>query len=490
MNSTSRPSVAVIGAGMGGLSAAIELASAGCEVTVYEAASVVGGKLHTQQIGDQHIDSGPTVFTMRWIFDALFEAAGRFLDDYVELTGAESLARHHWLDGSSLDLFTDLDRSCSAIEAFSSVRNADAYRRFVLDAGRVFDTLDHSFMRAPRPSPLRLASNVGWTRLGDLLATRPLRSLARELDQRFDDPRLVQLFARYATYCGSNPYLAPATLMLIAEAERRGVWYVRGGMMGLARGLRRLLEELGGELRLATAVEELAGLADGRIQLTDERGERQIVSAVIFNGDSQALAEGRLGRWATTATPHRKAADFSLSAVTLSLVGEAGGKPLAHHTVCFSDDYKGEFDTLWQRRQLPETPTLYLCAPASGTATRPIFVLANAPPDVFEDAALNDYQHRMLATLERHGILLQFAPDACIRRSPGDFAERFPASRGALYGRPTHGFAGSFTRPGAETGRPGLFTAGGSVHPGAGIPMATQSGRLAANAALAYLGAR
>ena len=275
--------------------------------------------------------------------------------------------------------------------------------------------------------------------------------------------------------------------MLIAEAERRGVWYVRGGMIQLARGLSRCFEELGGRLRLNCTVKELLPIKSGGFQVTDSTGETDRYSAVVFNGDSQALAESLLGSSASKATPIRNAQAFSLSAVTLSLVGRVQGQPLAHHTVCFSDDYRAEFDMLWNQRRLPETPTIYLCTPATQEAERPVFVLANAPPEVFSQQELWAYRERILATLERHNVQINFVEEHCVTRSPTDFAERFPASRGALYGRPTHGFAGSFTRPGAATRLPGLFLAGGSVHPGAGIPMATQSGRVAAEATLNYL---
>lgn len=488
-----QPQLAVIGGGMGGLSTAIEAAGRGVAVTLYERAATLGGKLREVTVGEHRIDSGPTVFTMRWIFDALFGAVDRRLEDYVALHQASTLARHRWQDGSQLDLFAELDRSCDAIAAFSDASNANAYRSFVASSGQIFDTLDHSFMRAMRPGPVQLARNVGLRNVGDLLATKPFRSLWAELNHRFSDPRLVQLFARYATYCGSNPFLAPATLMLIAEAERRGVWYVQGGMQRLAEGLERLLHELGADIQTRSGVDAIERQRDGSFVLTVQGQQSPRFDAVVFNGDSQALASGALGETVCRATPARKQSGFSLSAVTWSLTGAISGNELSHHTVLFGSDYRREFQQLWHEQALPDSPTIYICAPEltnSSVSERPLFLLANAPSRPLDEAELEGYTERVQQAIAGHGVTIDWGSATAVRTTPNRFAELFPGSRGALYGRPTHGFAGSFSRPGTTTSVPGLFLAGGSVHPGAGVPMATQSGRLAGQAAATYVNRR
>ena len=479
----------VIGAGMGGLAAAAELAAGGWHVTQFERNSAPGGKMREIRIADQGIDSGPTVFTMRWIFDDLFAACGgRQLEDYVTIHAADHLARHAWRDGSRLDLFSDTERSAKAIEAFSDRANADAYRSFVRDSGRIFDTLDTTFMRASRPGMFELNRRVGFHRAGDLLATKPFISLWKELGKRFSDPRLVQLYGRYATYCGSSPFAAPATLMLIAEAERRGVWYVDGGMQRFAEGLARLGAELGTDLRLGCGVASI--LTDGtRVTgVVDDNGGHVGADAVVYAGDSDALAEGRLGPAVAGAVAARRDRDRTLSAVTLSLVGTLSGWELGHHTVLFGDDYAEEFDAVFKRHTLPAQPTLYLCAqdrqadPGSAPSPERLFILMNAPSAPLDDATLALARPRIEAQLAAHGISVDAQEGAVVMTSPNDFGETFAGSHGSLYGRVTHGWRGSFQRQGAQSRIPGLYLAGGSVHPGAGIPMATQSGRLAAAA--------
>lgn len=491
------PHVVVVGAGMGGLAAALELASAGAAVTLLERHATPGGKMREVHVGGVGIDSGPTVFTMRWVFDELFAAAGGELGDYLELHPADLLARHAWLDGSRLDLYADVERSAAAIEAFAGGREAEAYRRFARHSRRVFETLDRPFMRVERPGVFGLVRTLGLRRLPDLLAINAFRSLWGELGRHFADPRLRQLFARYSTYCGSSPFRAPATLMLIAHAERAGVWKVRGGMQRLAEALADAAAAAGAALRYGCHVARVLTDERGRacgVELDD--GERVAADSVVFNGDAAALAGGLLGDEARRAVAARVAPPSSLSALTLSARARTRGFPLAYHTVFFGDDYPDEFDSIFARGSMTATPTIYVCAqdraaeaPAGDGAER-IFCLVNAAPGDMDDATVARRRDRVLATLERHGLSLEPVDGMLATTAPPDFDALFPATGGALYGQPTHGWRSSFVRPGSRSRLQGLYLAGGSVHPGPGVPMAALSGRLAAASVIADLGLR
>ncbi len=489
------PRVVVVGAGMGGLAAALELAAAGAEVTVLERHRAPGGKMREVRIGEAGIDSGPTVFTMRWVFEELFAAAGLEFGDHLDLQAADLLARHAWLDGSRLDLYADVERSAAAIEAFAGCREADAYRRFARHSGRVFETLDRPFMRAERPGVFGLVRGLGLRRLPDLLAINAFRSLWSELGRHFTDPRLRQLFGRYSTYCGSSPFRAPATLMLIAHAEQAGVWIVRGGMQRLAEALAAAAGAVGAELRYGCHVARVLTGADGRAAGVElDGGERIAADAVVFNGDAAALADGLLGAEARSAVPARAAPPASLSALTISLRARTDAFPLAYHTVFFGDDYPDEFRSIFSRQAMTATPTLYVCAQDRAPGGRPddggerIFCLANAAPGDMDEATVARYRDRVFATLERHGLALEPVEGAPVTTTPPDFGALFPATGGALYGQPTHGWRSSFVRPGSRSRLPGLYLAGGSVHPGPGVPMAALSGRLAAASVRVDLG--
>jgi 1-hydroxycarotenoid 3,4-desaturase len=210
------PHVTVIGAGAGGLAAAIDLARSGVAVTLLEAASTVGGKIRQLQVAGAGIDAGPTVLTMRWVFDALFDDAGFSLADHLTLHPIDLLARHAWNDTSRLDLFADADRSAEAIAAFAGSAEAAGYRSFCQRAQRVYDMLEAPFIRATRPTALSLAATTG---LSGIRGISPFSTLWKALGEHFRDPRLRQLFGRYATYSGSSPFRSPATLMLIAHVE-------------------------------------------------------------------------------------------------------------------------------------------------------------------------------------------------------------------------------------------------------------------------------
>ncbi len=254
--------VIVIGAGVGGLVAGLMLAAAGMQVTILERAGAPGGKLHEVTTGGVRLDAGPTVFTMRWVFDEIFAATGTNFADHVSLRPVATLARHAWDAPARLDLFADIERTADAIGRFAGAADARGYRTFCARAAGVYATLEHSFIRAASPTPLSLVQAAGLRGLGDLWRIAPFRTLWRALGEDFRDPRLRQLFGRYATYNGSSPFAAPATLMLIAHVERDGVWLIDGGMYRLAAALAAAAERHGAVLRLNAEVGRSSSSAD------------------------------------------------------------------------------------------------------------------------------------------------------------------------------------------------------------------------------------
>jgi 1-hydroxycarotenoid 3,4-desaturase len=488
--------VVVIGAGIGGLACAIDLAAQGLAVTVVERAGQVGGKMREVDVAGAKIDAGPTVFTMRWVFDALFAAAGADFGRAVTLTPLEILARHAWSAGEIFDLFGDLPRAVDAVAAFAGPDEGRRFRDFCAEARAIYCTLKEPFLESSRPSLLSLTARIGLGRPGSLFGIRPFETLWRALSQQFHDPRLRQLFGRYATYSGSSPFRCPATLMLIAHVERDGVWTIDGGMQRLADALEHLARSLGVTFRCETGVAEIIVTRGAAAAVRLACGERLDAAAIVLNADPAALADGLFGAAAAAAVDVVSPANRSLSAVTWAMVATAQGFPLLRHNVFFSSDYAAEFDDLFGRSRLPDRPTIYLCAQdrdgADGTVTTSqerLLLLVNAPavgdshPFDAEEIAL--CETRILASLKQCGLSLQTRPEATRITTPAEFHRLFPATGGALYGRASHGWTASFRRPAAQTRLPGLYLAGGSTHPGAGVPMAALSGRLAAQRLLA-----
>jgi 1-hydroxycarotenoid 3,4-desaturase len=483
--------IAVVGAGIGGLAAALDLAREGFEVLLFDRAAAPGGKLREVQVAGRRMDAGPTVFTMRRVFDELLSDAGESLDRHLTLIPAGLLARHAWPSGPTLDLHADIARSAESIGDFAGRRAADGFTRFTDQARRIYTTLDNAFMRASRPSPLDLVRRIGIAGLGDLWNVQPFSTLWRTLGDYFPDARLHQLFGRYATYCGSSPFLAPATLMLVAHVEQSGVWYLDGGMHRLAEVLAGLAEKRGATLRYGCDVTEIL-VRGGRVSGLEIDGRDRIeVDAIVCNADTNALAGGRFGPAVRGSVPATAPAARSLSAVTWNLLAPTGGFSLAHHSVFFSADYRAEFDDIFGRRRLPQAPTIYVCAQdrrdGAGVATgqpERLLCLVNAPPigdtHSFDTAEIDSCERRVFEMLERTGLRVERRPENTVVTTPSDFNRLFPSTGGALYGPASHGWKTSFSRPGSRSGLPGLYLAGGSTHPGPGVPMAATSGRLAA----------
>ena len=480
----------VIGAGVGGLSAALRLAHAGLHVTVLDMGEGPGGKMRTRNSVAGPIDIGPTVMTLKGVFETLFSDVGARLSDHVTLIPDDILARHHWRDGSTLDLFHDPARSAEAVRAFAGPEGERQFRRFSDRAKRLYDAFEGPVMEAAKPSLAALTAHV--LKNPDLIpAMAPGRTLAAALAAQFTDPRLRQLFGRYATYVGGSPYRSPAVLGLIWQSEANGVWRVDGGMNRLAQAICALAKDRGATFRFRTKAERIEQ-QDGRViavHLAD--GTRLPADLIVFNGDPKALTDGHLGHGPAAAVPRKGVAARSLSAFVWGFAAEPAGVDLAHHNVFFCADPKREFDDLAAGR-MPRDGTLYVCAQDRGgaapTGPERFEIILNGPPghpSRPEDAYT--CKTSTFETLARMGLRFSPTPDITALTMPGDFDRAFPASDGSLYGLSPHGMMATFQRPTARTRLKGLYLAGGGAHPGAGIPMACLSGQHAAVAILSDL---
>ncbi|WP_233205218.1 1-hydroxycarotenoid 3,4-desaturase CrtD [Alkalicaulis satelles] len=481
----------IIGAGMGGLAAAIDLAARGVPVTLVESAPEPGGKMRTLEAGGAAIDAGPTVLTLRAGFEQLFADAGASLADHVSLTRAERLARHAWGDDQGFDLYPDPERSVDEAGRFAGAAQARAFARFLRDGQKLYEALEPSFLFASRPSPPGLTLRMLAQNPAGVTTLRPFSALWDVLGGYFPDARLRQLYGRYATYCGSSPFEAPATLMMIAALEQQGVWFVDGGMTQLSRAMAGLARALGAQLRYDTKAEAVL-TAHGRVSGVRLAGGEIIAArAVLANGDPDALRAGCLGPAAAQAMAPAHG-PRSLSAVVWTGVGEAEGFALERHNVFFSGDYRAEFGALFDEQRMPDDPTIYICAQDRGAGPAPrgaerFLILINAPPDGERRAyglqETGSWLTQVKARLRASGLTLEL--DAYQTTAPDGFAARFPGTGGALYGRALHGWRAAFARPGAKTRLPGLYLAGGGTHPGPGVPTSMLSGRTAARAILA-----
>ncbi len=476
--------VIIVGAGIGGLAAALRLSHAGCAVTVLDMHDAPGGKMRTLPSAAGPVDAGPTVLTMRPVFEALFADCGLALNEHLTLEPLDVIARHYWDDGTCFDLMADRAATVENVTSVFGGSAAKQYSRFADRAARLFEAFDAPMMQTQAPRQADLTARV--LRQPRLIADMaPWRTMARDLAASFREPRLAQLFGRYATYVGGSPYASPAIMSLISDAEAQGVWTVKGGMHRLAQVLQEQATATGAQFIFNTEVTRIVKQG-GAVTAVEAGHDRFDADVVLFNGDPRALQIGALGQGVQDAAPEVATTPRSLSAYVQAFAAQPSGPALAHHTVFFGKLADTEFNTLASDR-MPDDPTLYVCAQDHGTAAADALqrfeIIMNAPPVLrAPEEEKPRCQTLMFNRLKAFGLRFTPTPGPETLTIPAGFEALCPHSMGSLYGRSPHGMMAAFKRPTVRTAIRGLYLTGGGVHPGAGVPMATLSARHAAAA--------
>lgn len=478
--------IVVIGAGVGGLAAAVRLAALGHEVTVLEQAATAGGKCGRVELDGFRFDSGPSLLTMPWVFANLFSDTGAALTDELDLVRVEPGTRYRFADGTGFDLGADLASTQAELEGWCAGAGAD-WIGFLGTAAAMWQA-SGPFLTGPPPwPPRRPRSGDRAPNPRDLLRVRPwltLRGLAR---RQFRDRRLRLVLERFATYAGADPRRAPAVLALAGYVEHAfGAWHVHGGIYSLVQALTRRLERLGGELRLGVAVRAIA-ISDGRVRAADTDIGRLACDAIVSSADAERLHADLLPG---VEPPPARRAERSLSGYALMLGLDGRTPGLAHHNVLFPPDSDAEFDDVFIHRRPVRDPTLYVSAsclsdpgeaPAGGENW---FVLVNAPVNgdgLDWDAHADEYESTLLDRLVARGLDVRGRVRVSARRTPADLERETRAAGGAIYGRALHGRLATLRRP-ANVSRVarGLYLVGGTVHPGGGLPLVALSAEIVA----------
>ncbi|MGR6321153.1 phytoene desaturase family protein [Micromonospora soli] len=486
--------IVVIGAGVGGLATAARLAVTGHEVTVFERADVVGGKLgrhtHDTAEGTWRFDTGPSLVTLPQVFHDLFEATGAKLDEYLDLVPLDPIVRHVFPDGPTLDSCADPAEFTARIGTALGDRAAADWQRLWHRATRVWTASHRDILGRAVDSPRDLAA-LAW-RLGDLAAIAPGRTLRGLGRGQLSDPRLRMLLDRYATYTGADPRRAPAALVAVPYAELAfGGWYLRGGLGSLADALLSRCLDLGVVVRTGTTVTRIDA-AGGRVHGVRLAGVAAPIPAdvVVANVDALTVYRDLLP------TPRRLAGltDRSLAGFVL-LLGVRGDSGLAHHTVFFPRDYDAEFDAVFGDpgrgvRARPALDPAVFVTVADDPAVRPDgheawFVLVNAARHGTAAGAVDwrrpglaeAYADRILDVLAERGVDVRDRLVFREIRTPADLDVAAGAPGGAIYGT-----AGGLLRPANRGPAAGLWLVGGSTHPGGGLPMVTLSAQIVADA--------
>jgi phytoene desaturase len=485
--------VAIVGGGLGALSGAVHLAARGFHVELFEKNARVGGKMNERILSDAtggryRFDTGPSLLTMPFVIDELFAAAGKTRADHLEFVPIDPICRYFYHDGTVLSASANRATMLAEIQRVSSPEEAQNYQRFLDYSERIYRLTADIFLFTPFQELRKL---LQWRFVPSLLqlpAIDPFRSVHTSVQRFFKDERLVQIFDRYATYNGSNPFQAPATLNVIPWVEYGiGGYYIRGGLYRLVEQLHDVARSLGVKIHTNAPVEKI--LHDGkRVRGLRVAGNDVAADTVLCNADVVEAHAQLIDGFA-----HRRKRlqrlEPSLSGMVFLWGVQRTFPELAHHNIVFSSDYEREFRQIFHEQSAPDDPTIYVSITSKNDPDHAPkghenwFVLLNMP--YVNGQNWHEEAERMrAATLKRlKAVGLDVEPhivaEECI--SPEEFYRLYASNKGSIYGISSNTQTAAFLRP-ANRSRDlqGLYFCGGSSHPGGGVPLVLLSGKMAA----------
>lgn len=488
--------VIVIGAGLGGMSAAIMLAHSGAQVTILEKNAQVGGKLNILQKNGFSFDLGPSIFTLPEIFRPLFEGDGQKLEDYVSLQRVDPQWRNFFEGGVVLDLWEDRERMRSELARFGPTA-FEEYQRFLAYSRRQYDILERGYLRHGFDTFGEFMRFYGWKDARDLDF---LHTMSGSIYKRLSNKYLRDTFEYFIKYVGSSALDSPAFMNLMPNIQMQfGLWYIAGGMYQLARAFKRRLDETG--VALCLNHEVLRITRNGRkvtgVEVRHADGTCRTLPADYVVSNMEVIpAMRRLLDMPGQAMKKLERFEPSCSGIVLHLGLDRVYPQLAHHNFFYSNDLHAHFRRVFREKKLPDDPTIYLVAPTRSDPTQApagcdnIKILPHIPhinerhPYTRQDyvalkeLCLDKLERMGLTDLRRHIVVEDFW-------TPFDIEERYNSNRGSIYGvvcDMRRNFA--FKAPKRSKEFSNLFFVGGSVNPGAGMPMVTLSGQLVAKTIL------
>ena len=476
--------VVIIGAGLGGISAAICLAQEGYPVTVYEKNSHIGGKLNELQAQGYRFDLGPSILTLPHFFEPTFTRSGRKMTDYFAITPVRPHWRNFFEDGTVVDLYPEPDRM--AEEARKAGEAPEALETFLSYAARLYDLINDGYFQQGLDTAGDFRRHYGLLQFSkfDLC-----RTMHQSVTRYLKSPYLRDVFDFFIKYVGSSAHDAPAFMNCLATIQfRYDLWYVEGGMYNIARGFARLMQELGVETHPNCEVAAIRKSQDRVTGIVLKNG--QVIDADIVVSNMEAIPAYRdlLNEDERFLRKFRRF-EPACSGLVLDLGLDTTYPQLGHHNFFFSGDQRGHFHSVFRKKDLPDDPTIYLVAASKSdpTVAPPgcdcLKILPHIPyidperPLTHENyVALRD---RVVSKLERMGLSdLQRHITFEHMWTPLDIQQMYYSNQGAIYGVVCNRFKNfGFKAPKQSARYPNLFFVGGSVNPGAGMPMVVLCGQ-------------
>ena len=489
----SSPRVTVIGAGLGGISAAISLKAAGYDVEVFEKNSQIGGKLNVMEKDGFTFDLGPSIFTLPQFFQDLFERAGKKMDDYVQLDAVTPHWRNLFENKPTIDLYQEEDLMRRELDKLPGDPEAHwrEFKAFLTYGREQYDIVNDGYFDKGLDNLWEFISYYKLKLLGGKIDYK--NSMSESIHQRLSDPQLRMIFEYFIKYVGSSAMDSPGYMNLMPMIQfDYGLWYVRGGMYNLAKGLGRLMEEMGIPIHLNADVEaiEKAGKRVTGIRMTDGTVHS---SDIIVSNMEVIPAYKKLLNEPVSFT--RKLEKFApaCSGIVLHIGTDKPFPQLAHHNFFYSEDQHKHFDTVFHKKQLPQDPTLYVVAPTRTDPSKApegcdnIKILPHIPPlEDGSDITHEDYvalKDRCIDKMERCGLTgLRESIVVEDLLTPVDIERMYRSNRGSIYGVVTDWKLNyGFKAPKTSSRYKNLYFTGGSTNPGGGMPMVILSGQQCAD---------
>lgn len=479
----------VVGAGIAGIAAAIRLQLKGYEVQVYEANAYAGGKLTELKAHGFRFDKGPSLFTMPQYVDELFLLAGKDPKAYFEYQKLDEICRYFYTDGLSLKASANIDEFAREIEKHSHSK-AHEVLDFMKYSARIYNITHRVFLER---SLHKIRSYMHWDTLKSLLRflrIDALRTQDKANKNFFKDPRIAQLFNRYATYNGSNPYTAPATLNVIPHFEYHfGAYFPKGGMYYIVKALLQLATDLGVKFHYHKKVNAITWDQLTKQVKGIEIDKEFIPASIVVSNLDIYFTYTKLLK--DLPAPKRLLQQERSSSALIFYWGMRGLEPrLGLHNIFFAQDYEQEFKTLWLEKLVAPDPTVYVHISSKQEAQdapencENWFVMINVPsnsgqdwPSLIAEARKNilkKLEQQLQRSIENHIVFEEVLDPRAIEAQTGSYA-------GALYGNSSNNKFAAFLRHANFSAKlKGLYFCGGSVHPGGGIPLALLSAKIVA----------
>ncbi|MFD1142248.1 1-hydroxycarotenoid 3,4-desaturase CrtD [Larkinella insperata] len=480
-------SAAIVGSGIAGIAAAVRLAVKEYEVDVFEANAYPGGKLSGFGQDGFRFDAGPSLFTMPQLVDELFQLAGRNPKDYFDYIRLDETCRYFWDDGTRLTAWAD--RTAFAREVETNLgESAEHLLAHLDDSATKYAITEKLFLHR---SLHKLSTWVNRDALHGYLNLPKLevfKTMNRANEQRFQNPKLVQFFNRYATYNGSDPYQTPATMNIIPHLEYNiGAFFPRNGMIGITNSLVRLAEELGVRFHFNTRVTKLVTEGERIVGVVTEGAEPRLYDTVVSNMDVVSTFRKLLPN---ARQPERILRQPKSSSGLIFYWGiKREFSELGLHNIFFSNDYRTEFDRIFNGKTLSDDPTVYLNITSkhkpddAPPGCENWFILINAPNNSGQDwdALIARTRQQVIRKLSQNLGVDVAALIACESiLDPRSIESRTSSSQGALYGNSSNNRFAAFLRHANFSHQfRNLYFVGGSVHPGGGIPLCLLSAKIA-----------